>query len=220
MRSHLHPISLFTMTHRFLPFALSACLLGSACSSTRYDDPDKVETLTIDFGSTDLQQMAGSMVDSLNAAPQLAYHEKAGDDKRIIVYSAGINNRTSEHIDTSGIMDAIRVSLLKGGRFRLAATEQGQSDLADQVRFQQGSGRVDPAQAKAFGKQIGADMVLLGTLRSIEKSKRRNLEEGGYKKDDVWYQFVMEMVNIETGETVWAESKEVRKTKKTGLFGA
>jgi PBP1b-binding outer membrane lipoprotein LpoB len=29
----------------------------------------------------------------------------------------------------------------------------------------------------------------------------------------------MELVDISTGETIWAEQKEIRKTKKTGLFG-
>jgi len=202
--------------------ALCSILILNACaSSLKYEDPDKVETLTIDFGSTDLKTLAGAMVDSMLASPQLAYldHEGKGEDKRIIVYTAGVNNRTSEHIDTTGITDSIRTSLLKSGRFRLAASDQGQEDLAEQVRFQQGSGRVDPTQAKAFGKQIGADVVLLGNLRSIEKSKRRNLEDAGYKKDDVWYQFVLELTNIETGEIIWMEEKDIRKTKKTGIFG-
>ena len=88
------------------------------------------------------------------------------------------------------------------------------------MRFQQGSGRVDPEVAKAFGKQIGADMVLLGNLRSIEKNKDRNLEEVGYKTDDVWYQFVLEMVDIETGEIIWMNEENIRKSKKTGIFGA
>ncbi len=202
-------------------FLLLLPFVAGACSSLQYDDPDKVETLTIDFGSTDLKTLASGMVDSLIAAPQLAYldHESKGADKRIIVYTAGVNNRTSEHIDTTGITDSIRTSLLKSGRFRLAASDQGQDDLGEQVRFQQGSGRVDPALAKAFGKQIGADMVLLGNLRSIEKSKDRNLEDGGYKRDDVWYQFVLELVDIETGEIIWMEEEDIRKTKKTGIFG-
>lgn len=197
-----------------------ALALAAACTSTiRYDDPGKVETINIDFGSTDLQQLAGSMAESLGGAQQLNYYEKQGDDKRIVIYSAGIENRTSEHIDTGGIMDSIRVALLKSGKFRLAATQQGQDELAEQVRFQQGSGRVDPEQAKAFGRQLGADMVLVGTLRSIEKSRGRDLEGGGSKVDDVYYQYVMELVDITTGETIWAEQKELRKTKKTGLFG-
>ncbi len=209
------------MKHSLTALALVS-VLAAGCSTVKYDDPDKVETINIDFGSTDLKTLAAAMVDSLVGAPQLAYydHDTKGADKRIIVYTAGVNNRTSEHIDTSGITDSIRTSLLKSGRFRLAATDQGQDDLGEQVRFQQGSGRVDPNLAKAFGKQIGADMVLTGNLRSIEKSKRRNLEDAAKKTDDVWYQFVLELVDIETGEIVWMEEKDIRKTAKTGIFGA
>lgn len=202
-----------------LAFALTLALAAGCTSTVRYDDPGKVETINIDFGSTDLQQLAGSMAESLGAAQQLNYYQKDGDDKRIVIYSAGIENRTSEHIDTSGIMDSIRVALLKSGKFRLAATQQGQDELAEQVRFQQGSGRVDPNQAKAFGQQLGADMVLIGRLRSIEKSRGRDIEGGGSKVDDVYYQYVMELTDITTGETIWADQKELRKTKKTGLFG-
>jgi len=204
-----------------LALGLAATFAPGCTSSLKYDDPDKVETMTIDFGSTDLQTLAGSMTQSLTTAPQLATldHPGKGDDKRIIVFTAGVNNRTSEHIDTTGITDSIRTALLQSGKFRIAAPPQGQDELAEQVRFQQGSGRVDPSMAKAFGKQIGADVVLYGNLRSIEKSKRRNLEDAAYKKDDVWYQFVLELVDIETGEVVWMEEKDIRKTKKTGIFG-
>jgi len=203
----------------FAVAASAVLLLGACTSSLKYEDPDKVETVNIDFGSTDLKTLSSSMVQSMIASPALSYIEKPGADKRLIVYTAGVNNRTSEHIDTTGITDSIRTALLQSGRFRLAATQQGQDDLGEQVRFQQGSGRVDPEQAKAFGKQIGADVVLLGNLRSIEKSKRRNLEDAGKKTDDVWYQFVLELVNIETGEIVWMNEKDIRKTKKTGIFG-
>ena len=200
----------------FLPL-----LALSACSSVKYDDPDKVETLTIDFGSTDLQTMASDMVNSLNGAPQLAYLENPNktSDKRIIMFMGGVNNRTSEHIDTQGITDSIRSALLQGGRFRFVASPQGQDEIGDQVRFQQGSGRVDPAQARAFGKQLGAEVVLYGTLRSIEKSKGRSVESGLQKKEDVWYQFVLECSNIETGEIIWSNIKEMRKTEKRSLFG-
>ena len=205
-----------------LLIALTACAVLGACSSSRvrYDDPAKVETVNIDFGSTDLQQLAGAMVRSMLDAPALARDEKPGPDDRIIVYAAGVNNRTSEHIDTSGIQDKIRTALLQSGRFRLAATQQGQDELAEQVRFQQGSGRVDPAQANAFGRQIGADTVLHGTLRSIEKGRKRNLEDAMQKTEDVYYQFVLELTDIETGEVIWINEKEIRKTKKTGIFGA
>jgi uncharacterized protein (TIGR02722 family) len=196
------------------PFALAGC------SSLEYDDPTKVETLTIDFGSTDLQMLSGHMVESLIRDPKLSTYSKSGDDPRIVLYFGGIDNRTTEHIDTGGISDAIRVPLLQSGKFRIVAGQQGQGEIGDQVRFQQGSGRVDPEQAKAFGRQLGADMILYGTLRSIEKSKPRSPQQDMKKKDDVWYQFTLEAADITTGEIIWADQKEIRKTQKAGIFGA
>jgi len=203
-----------------LPFlAACAALLAGCASSVKYDDPAKVETMTIDWGSTDLQTMAGAMVNSMIVSPNLAYLERSGkgDDKRIVVYTGRITNRTSEHIDTEAIRDRMRTALVQSGKFRLAPTPQGQDELAEQVRFQQGSGRVDPAQAAAFGRQIGADAVLVGNLRSIEKTKDRSLSDPE-RRDDVFYQFTMELVNVETGEVIWAELKDIRKTRKKGLF--
>lgn len=201
------------------------CLLPLAiapsCSTIQYEDPDKVETLTIDFGSTDLQAMAGSMVNSLNSAPQLAYLDNPakGADKRIVMLVGGVQNRTAEHIDTEGITASIRNSLLQGGRFRFVGGGQAQGEIAEQIRFQQGSGAVDPAWARATGKQFGAEVVLFGTLRSIEKTKGRTIESGGMKKEDVWYQFDLQCVNIETGELIWSNIKELRKTEKRSIFG-
>lgn len=204
-----------------LPSALLAlAVLAGACSSVQYDDPDKVETLTIDFGSTDLQTLAGSMVDSLIESPALTYVRKAdeGQDPRTVIFVGRVNNRTSEHIDTEGITDSIKTALLKSGKFRFATSPQGQSEIEEQVRFMQGSGRVDPAEAKAFGHQIGADVILYGNLRSIDKTKGRTLEAPS-KREDVWYQFVLEAVNIETGEIIWANEKNIRKREKRSIFG-
>ncbi len=200
---------------------LLALLFAPACSSVRYDDPDRVETLTIDFGSTDLQTLAAAMTDSFLQSPTMQYlpHSSKGDDQRVIVHMGGVENRTSEHIDTRGITDSIRVRLLQSGRFRFVADAQGQDEIGDQVRFQQGSGRVDPNQARAFGRQVGADVVIYGTLRSIEKGRSRSIESGGVRKEDVYYQFILNCVNIETGELIWAEEKDIRKVERRGLFG-
>lgn len=193
----------------------------TACSSVEYDDPGRVETLTVDYGSTDLQTLAAGMVESLIASPELAYlaNPGKGDDLRIIVYPGGIENRTNEHIDTSGIMDKIKTQLLKSGKFRFVAASQGQDEIGQQVRFQQDSGRVRRDMARAFGLQVGADVILFGSLRSISKRKGSSLESGGTRKKDVYYQFVLEVVDIDTGLIAWGEEVELRKTATTGLFG-
>lgn len=198
-----------------------AFVLAAACSSIRYDDPGRVETLTIDYGSTDLQTLSAEMVDSLIASPQLNYLENSGkgEDKRIIVYTGKVENRTAEHIDTEGITDKIQTALLKSGKFRFVAEKAGQAEIEEQVRFQQETGRVREDMMRAFGKQLGADVIVYGTLRSIEKGRGRSLESGGTKKEDVYYQFVLKCVNIDTAEVIWQDEAELRKTERTGIFG-
>ena len=196
-------------------------LLLAGCSSVDYDDPGRVETLTIDYGSTDLQTLAGEMVNSLVSDQALNYLENSGkgDDKRIIVYTGSVENRTSEHIDTQGITDKIQTQLLKSGKFRFVAEKSGQAEIEEQVRFQQETGRVREDMLRQFGKQLGADVILYGTLRSIDKKKGGSLESGGTKKEDVYYQFVLKCVNIDTAEILWQEESELRKTARTGFFG-
>ena len=200
-------------------FILPFCL--TACSTTRYGDPKDVETVNIDWGSTDLQSTTETMVKSLLDAPQLAYLNTAGkgDDKRIVAYMGGVRNETSEHINLEAVTDAIRTELLRSSRFQFVADSKGQNEIGDQVRFQNESGRVNPEMAKKFGRQLGADVVLYGTLSSIEKKKGRSLESVGVKTENTYYQFVLNCVNIETGEIIWADKREITKTQKTGLFG-
>ena len=197
-----------------------AAALG-ACSSVGYDDPSRTETLTIGYGSTDLQTLAADMVESLVAAPALNYLDNSakGDDKRVLMYVGDVENRTSEHIDTQGITDKIQNQLLKSGKFRFVAADAGQAEIGDQVRFQQGSGRVREDMMREFGKQLGAETILYGTLRSIDKKKGSSVESGGTQKKDVYYQFVLKCVNINTAEILWIEEAELRKTSKTGIFG-
>ena len=42
-------------------------------------------------------------------------------DKRIVLFTGNVNNRTSEHIDTSSITDSIRTALLKDGMLHVQA---------------------------------------------------------------------------------------------------
>ena len=193
----------------------------SSCSSVGYGDAKETETVNIDFGSTDLQQFTKTMVKSLTDSPNLAYLDGPGkrEDKRVICYMGLVDNRTKEHVDTEAITDSIRTELLQSGRFRFVADDKGQKQIGDQVRFQN-EGRVNPEMAKQFGKQLGADMIVYGSLVSIEKKKGRSIESGLSKLEDTYYMFVLNAENIETGELVWSEKHEIRKKQRTGLFGS
>ena len=204
-----------------LTLMLGLAFLGASCSGTGYKNAQDEETINADFGSTDKQRFVKGVVDDLLAAPGLSYVPNKPDengDARLIAVMGGIANRTSEHVDTRIIADGVLNGLL--GKMRFVAGQQGQDEIGERVRFEQGSGRVDPAKAAAFGKQLGAQVILYGSLASIEKTRDRSLETLGTKKRDVYYQFVMKCVNTETAEIVWAHEVELRRQQVTSLFGS
>lgn len=204
--------------------ALAALVAGftSSCSSVNYDDPDKVETLTIDFGSTDLQGLADYMADSLLNNRSLDYLDAAGkgEDKRIIAVFGGIANETREHLNTDMISRRILSNLQESGKFRFVTGDEaaGQEEVEKQIRFQN-SGRVRDIMAKIGNNQLGADIVIYGALADIYKEKSASLESLGTKRKDLYFQFFMEAVNIDTGEILWTKEHDIRKTESTSLFG-
>ncbi|MEZ6015437.1 MAG: penicillin-binding protein activator LpoB [Planctomycetota bacterium] len=199
------------------------CLgLGAGCSSVNYGDPDATETVTIDWGSKDLQTFAKYMIDSLAASPNLAYLDAPGKerDMRVIAVFGGIANETSEHINTDQISRLVQSELFELGKFRFVVGDEaaGQEEVQKQLRFQN-SGLTDEASARQFGRQLNADVVIFGALSDIRKERGRSIESLGSKRKDLYYQFYMGAVNVETGELLWTKTEDIRKTQTVGLFG-
>ncbi len=186
-------------------FAL-LCACGCATApEVRYGDAEQVETVTEDFGSTDLQTIAEKMVNSLLASPVLLTGE------RPVVYVHRVKNKTDEHIDTKAITDKIRTALLKSGKVRFSAVDEVNDEMIRQLEYQMSSGVVDPMTAKSLGHQVGADYFLFGEIMSIRKSSGR--------LRDVYMKLTLNLVNIETGIIEWADEKEIRKQAKKPLLG-
>lgn len=175
------------------------------CQSTpavTYEDTEKVETLTVGFGATDVQMMAEEMINDLNSYPRLP--KKEGDDPRLILLLSQVRNKTSEHIDMKNVMTSIRNGLIRGGQFRFAADKDRREEILEEIEYHE-SGAVDPNKAKKFGRQIGADVFLSGELTSIDK------KSGAVKL--VHYKLTLILEGIETAEIIWSNEKELRKRK-------
>lgn len=180
----------------------------SGCASypdVSYGNPEQVETVTTEFGSTDLQMIAEKMVNSLLATPVLT------SSQRPVFYVHQVKNMTDEHIDTKSVTDKIRVTLLKSGKVQFSAVNEVNDEILKQLEYQTKSGIVNPATAKSAGHQVGADYFLFGEISSIRKSAGR--------VKDVYFKFTMNLVNIKTGLIEWADEKEIRKLAKKPLIG-
>ena len=92
--------------------ALAAALLCAGCASTvEYGDPTSAKPLGTSFGSSDLQQIATAMVDSMLATAPLP-----ADGHRPVLIVDPVKNKTMQHIDTESITDSISTRLIRSGR--------------------------------------------------------------------------------------------------------
>ncbi|HPW68110.1 MAG: penicillin-binding protein activator LpoB [Desulfomonilia bacterium] len=182
--------------------------LAAGCASSptvSYGDPEQVETVTTEFGSTDLQMIAEKMVNSLLATPILS------SGQRPVLYVHQVKNKTDEHLDTKSVTDKIRVTLLKSGRVRFTAVNEVNDEMIKQLEYQTSSGYVDPKTSSTIGRQVGADYFMFGEVASIRKSAGR--------VKDVYFKFTLNLVNIESGLIEWADEQEIRKQAKKPLIG-
>jgi uncharacterized protein (TIGR02722 family) len=181
--------------------ALAAAALAGCAEKTRYGDARGVETLTNQFGSTDLQMMAESMARSMNQAPVIASANLP------VVTVQEVRNKTSEYIDTRAITDSIRSELQKGGKVRFAVDAAGMSQQTEELKRQQ-SELYAKDQAAEMGRMVGAQYRLEGNIVSIVKQVKDT--------KDVYYKLNLQLWNIRNGLLEWSDEKEIRKTTTKG----
>lgn len=182
-------------------------LLAGCASNVQYGNAEGRETVTADFGSTDLQMIASKMVDDMLTFPPIV---QMTQNNRPVLFVSRINNKTSEHIDTQSITDTIQSKLINTGKFRFVDMSVV-NQVRQQLQYQHDSGMVDQSTAVQMGRQIGAQYMLYGDLSSIVKRNDST--------KDVYYKFTLKMLNLQTGIIVWSGEKQIRKTRKRSLFG-
>ena len=193
--SRVRPVAL-------LPIVLAAVLAaGCAKDTVRYGDAKGVETVTNQFGSTDLQMIAESMTRSLLNSQVVT------DAKRPVMTVQEVKNKTSEYIDTRSITDSIRTELQKSGRVRFAVDQADMQQQVDELKRQQ-SELYEKSKAAQVGKMVGAVYRLEGNITSIVKQAK--------DVTDVYYKFNLQLWNIDSGLMEWNDEKEIRKTTTKG----
>ncbi len=185
----------------------SLLLLQGCSTKVGYQDATGVETTTIDFGSTDLQQIAAKMVDSVLTFPPIV---QVTNERRPVMFVDKIKNKTTEHIDTESITDTISTRILRSGKFRFVDMTKV-AEVQEQLSFQNNSGMVNQDAAAQIGRQIGAEYMMYGNLSSIVK-KTNDVK-------DVYYKFTLKVMHLESGIVEWSDEKEIRKQREKSLFG-
>ena len=115
---------------------------GCAGPQVQYGDAGSSKPLSTEFGSSDLQQIADSMVESLLIFPPVV---EMTAKKRPVMSVDKVKNKTMQHIDTESITDSVRAKLIKSGKFRFIDRTTDEQTI-DEIKTQQNSGLVDKKQ--------------------------------------------------------------------------
>jgi len=184
-------------------------LLATSCGPKafvkgNYDDVNRENLMNDSWSETDMQKAVADLVASAVQHPMLKSPKGLP-----IVMVTGLQNKTSEHIDTQNIMDMVRVELMNSGKVGFIDKEARQ-DMADEYNYQN-SGMVSEETKKGPGGQTGADFIMNGRLDSI-------VQEVG-KDKSVYYKLTLNMTNLKTGVIGWSNYKQIRKTFRKKSIG-
>ncbi|MCK5035178.1 MAG: penicillin-binding protein activator LpoB [Candidatus Sabulitectum sp.] len=191
----------------FLITVVFALLVVTACGSREVTrtDTDTVTDLSGYWNDTDARIVADSIVDQCLTGRWFdtrAGREDGGRSSSTpVIVVGGVRNQSTEHINVDVFMSEIERSLLNSGRFQIAAGGRERDEVRGERRDQ--SIFASPSTAAEFGREVGADYVMTGTVNSIED-----------QEDDtrvIFYQVNIELIDVETALKVWMGSTEIKK---------
>ena len=193
-------------THIIAASAAALVLTTGACSpnwKVKRIDPEKTVDLDYRFDDEDARQVARGMIEDALAKPWINEF-MAVNEKRPLVVVGNVKNETEDYINPDLFTDVIQEELLNSGKVRFIAERDLRAELR-QERIEDLEFR-DPATIKNAAMEKGADYMMLGRIKDV---KERSVDQ---RKVVNFYQVTLELVDIETNEKVWIESREIKKT--------
>ena len=185
-------------------------MIGGCSATTRDISPDEVMHYDEGYDFSDKKAIVGSLVDSLMNKPPLVARN---DRPVLIVYN--VANRTSEHIETDAITDDIRQEILQSGKARFV--NEVQRDTIQKESDYQYGGNVSPETRIARARQVGAEYMISGTLRSITKNQPEQMRLK--KKTLQYYSLTLELTDLQTGLIEWTDNVEIVRESSKPFIG-
>lgn len=180
----------------------------SACGPTiQYNIKDEETVTGSDWSAKDLKDVSDYMAASIKQSAFIGSPQYARDNPRWML-ARYMKNETDEHVNTRTIMEKIRTRLINAGIARFI-DDQAVEDILEQLKLQQ-SGLFDNNTVAQVGKLVGAKQILRGTISSIRKKTER--------KDIIYYNITLQLVNIQTGEIIWTDEKEIQRLTSKSVF--
>ena len=177
-----------------------ALINGCANRKITRVDPNETIDLSGRWNDSDSRLVSEEMIGDVLTSAWLPRYTKA-NDKRPVVVVGLVENKSHEHINSETFIKDIEKAIIRDGNIRLVVAGEKRNELRKEKAEQQDY--ASPETTKKWGKELGADFILQGTINSIVDA---------YKKQKVvTYQIDLQLTNIETNEVVWMGDKKIKK---------
>jgi uncharacterized protein (TIGR02722 family) len=193
-----------------IPALLAGIPLLVACSGCRTgprierEDPGTVIDYSGQWNDTDAQTVAAAMTEDCLKDPWIDDFVKSNNGQKPVVVVGHIRNNSHEHIDTEVFTKSFERELVRSGKVRVVAESQMRADIREERKDIQLN--ADPATIRKFGKEIGADFILLGAVRTVRDEVQQRYV--------MYYQTNLELLNVETNEKAWIGAVPIKKDIK------
>ena len=186
-----------------------AIALINGCANRKITRVDPNETIDLSgrWNDSDSRLVSEEMIGDLLTSAWIPKYLKA-NDKRPVVVVGLVENKSHEHINSETFIKDVEKAIIRDGNIRLVVAGEKRNELRKERAEQQDY--ASPETTKKWGKELGADFILQGTINSIVDS---------YKKQKVvTYQIDLQLTNIETNDVVWMGDKKIKKQISDKVF--
>jgi uncharacterized protein (TIGR02722 family) len=165
-------------------------------------DPQTQTDVDYRFNDNDAQEALAWLSADCLSRPWVDNFMRENGGRQPIIFLGNIRNNTQDYINTQLYTTNFQRELLNSGRVRVKAERDLRPELRDERLDTKYN---DPATLKAVAKELNADFALVG---AVNDNKQRS-NDGRTVVN--FYQFDMQLVNVETAEKVWIQTKAVKK---------
>ncbi|MCL2805486.1 MAG: penicillin-binding protein activator LpoB [Treponema sp.] len=187
-----------------LLIVLGAFLLLSSCQTTTVNRVQSGTEADLSgyWNARDVRIVCDFLIEECLSSPRVDQAIRAFGNRRPTVIVGRFRNDSAEHIDTSIISSTMERVIFNSGKLDFVAGGDVRDDLRAERQDQ--LGQASEQTAAGIGREIGANFMLTGSVRTIV-DRRENVSIRTY--------FVTaELTNIETNARLWiGEHNEITK---------
>ena len=187
---------------------LALFLLSCAAKKVKRIDVEETIDLSGRWNDTDSRLVAEAMINDCLNHPWLSEF-LASKGRKPVVIVGNIRNKTTEHIATGTFVKDLERAFINSGKVSVVADAAQRLGLRSEREEQEEW--ASPETRKRMRNELGADFMLVGSIESIT-------DREGNKKV-VFYQTVLELIDIETNQKVWIGEKKIKKYIKRSTLG-